>query len=98
MPRRRTLVAERLGDSVGFNARTHEATPGTLLDVFNATGPTETVVLIGHNPGVEELVALLVDGRSQAHRGMPTAGMAVIDVPDGLVEPGRGQLRAFWAP
>jgi phosphohistidine phosphatase SixA len=92
------IVAERLGDTVGFNARIYEATPGNLLDVFNATGPTETVLLVGHNPGVEELVALLVDGRSQAHRGMPTAGLAVIDVPDGLVEPGQGQLRAFWAP
>jgi phosphohistidine phosphatase len=92
------IVADRLGDTVGYNARIYDATPGTLLDVFNATGPTETVVLVGHNPGIEELVALLVDGRSQAHRGMPTAGMAVIDVPDGLVEPGQGKLRAFWAP
>jgi phosphohistidine phosphatase len=92
------VVADRLGDTVGFNARIYEATPGTLLDVFNATGPTETVLLVGHNPGVEELVGLLVEGRSQTHRGMPTAGFAVIDVPDGMVEPGRGQLRAFWSP
>lgn len=92
------IIAERLGDTVGFNARIYDATPGSLLDVFNATGPTETVLMVGHNPGVEELVALLVDGRSQAHRGMPTAAFAVIDVPEGLVEPGRGQLRAFWAP
>jgi phosphohistidine phosphatase SixA len=92
------VVAERLGDTVGYNARIYEATPGALLDVFNATGPTETVLLVGHNPGVEELVALLVDGRSQAHRGMPTAGLAVIDVPDGMVEPGQGRLRAFWTP
>ncbi len=92
------IVAERLGDSVGFNARIYDATPGHLLDVFNATSPTETVLVVGHNPGVEELVALLVDGRSQAHRGMPTAAFAVIDVPEGMVEPGRGQLRAFWAP
>lgn len=92
------IVADRLGDSVGYNARIYEATPGMLLDVFNATGPTETVLLVGHNPGIEELVALLAEGRSQAHRGMPTAGLAVIDVPDGMVEPGQGKLRAFWAP
>ncbi len=92
------VVADSLGDSVGFNARIYNATPGDLLDVFNATGPTETVLLVGHNPGIEEVVALLVDGRSQAHRGMPTSGIAVIDVPAGLVEPGQGQLRAFWAP
>ena len=92
------IVAERLGDSVGFNARIYNATPGDLLDVFNATGPTETVLMVGHNPGIEEVVALLVDGRSQAHRGMPTSGIAVIDVPSGQVEPGQGQLRAFWAP
>ena len=92
------IVAEKLGDSVGFNARIYNATPGDLLDVFNATGPTETVLVVGHNPGIEEVVALLVDGRSQAHRGMPTSGIAVIDVPAGLVEPGQGQLRAFWAP
>ncbi len=92
------IVADRLGDSVGFNSRIYEATPGDLLDVFNATEPTETVVVVGHNPGVEEFVALLVEGRSQAHRGMGTASLAVIDVADGLVEPGSGQLRAFWAP
>jgi phosphohistidine phosphatase len=92
------IVAEHLGDTVGFNARIYDATPGDLLDVFNATGPTETVLVVGHNPGVEELVALLVDGRSQAHRGMPTASLAVIDVAEGAVEPGSGQLRAFWSP
>lgn len=92
------IVADRLGDSVGYNARIYEATPGDLLDVFNAAGSAETVLLVGHNPGIEELVALLVDGRSQARRGMPTAGFAVIDVPEGNVEPGQGQLRAYWTP
>ena len=37
------IVAERLGDTVGFNARIYEATPGNLLDVFNATGPTREI-------------------------------------------------------
>lgn len=92
------VVAEALGTDVGFNARIYDATPGALLDVLNESGATETVLLVGHNPGIEQLVALLVEGRSEAHRGMPTAGMAVIDVQDGLVEPGSGKLRAFWTP
>jgi phosphohistidine phosphatase SixA len=55
------------------------------------------VLLVGHNPGIERLVALLVEGRSDEFRGMPPAGLAVLHL-GGALEPGSARLGAFWSP
>lgn len=80
------------------DARIYEATPGTLLDVMNAQAHDGVTILVGHNPGLEQLVAFLCEGRTGEFRGMTTAGIAWIDVPVGEVEPGQGSLKAFWWP
>ena len=58
--------------------RVYAGTAGALLDVLREL-PEEvaTVVLVGHNPGVEDLVASLT-GRWVS---MPTSALAVIDLP-----------------
>ena len=105
-PARRTReTAERVMEAVGFietrfDARIYEATPGTLLQVIeDHAGDAACVMLVGHNPGFEELAALLASGQSGDHRGMPPAGIAVLTLPArAAVEPGAGQLREFWSP
>lgn len=75
----------------------YNASPGELLALLDQHGDAGTVMLVGHNPGIERLVALLVEGRSEDFRGMPPAAMAVLHL-DGALEPGNARLDAFWSP
>ena len=75
----------------------YDATPGELLVLLDQHGDAGTVMLVGHNPGIERLVALLVEGRSDECRGMPPGALAVLHL-DGSLEPGGARLDAFWSP
>jgi phosphohistidine phosphatase SixA len=56
-------------------------------------------MLVGHNPGFEQLAALLHSGQSGDYRGMPPGGIAVLALPaEAAIEPGIAQLSAFWWP
>ena len=101
--RARETLQHALGsvDAV-MEPRIYEATAGELVslideNLFAETGETERLMLVGHNPGFETLVALLVTGQSGDFRGIPPAGIAWLEL-DGPVEPGAGKLKAFWAP
>jgi phosphohistidine phosphatase len=74
-----------------------DATPGELLMLLDQHSDAGTVMLVGHNPGIERLVALLVEGRSDEFRGMPPGALAVLHL-DGPLEPGSARLDAFWSP
>lgn len=91
------LEAFPQGPSPQFADDIYEATPGELLALLDQHGDAETVMLVGHNPGIERLVALLVEGRSDEFRGMPPGGLAVLHL-DGSLEPGNARLDAFWSP
>lgn len=77
----------------------YEATCGTLAALADAYRQVERLMLVGHNPGLEQLVALLGSGRSGEYRGMPPAGIAVFRLPPaGGIEPGSAGLLHFWCP
>ena len=77
----------------------YQATPGELLSLIENHAPeAHRVLLVGHNPGLEQLLALLTEGRSDRARGMPPATIAWIELDDGAPEPGHGRLRALWSP
>jgi phosphohistidine phosphatase SixA len=78
-------------------AEIYDASPGELLALLDQHGDAGTVMLVGHNPGIERLVALLVEGRSDEFRGMPPGALAVLHL-DGALEPGNARLDAFWSP
>ena len=79
--------------------RIYEATPGTLMAIADAHRERGRVLLVGHNPGLEQTVALLASGQSGEFRGMPAGGVAVLDLPpDADLEPGIGRVAAFWWP
>ncbi|HXP00324.1 MAG TPA: histidine phosphatase family protein [Luteibacter sp.] len=80
-----------------YEPQIYDATPGDLFDVIDQNKDAERVVLVGHNPGIEQLVGFLVEGRSDECRGMPPGGMARL-VFDGPVEPGKAKLETFWSP
>ena len=62
-----------------------------------------TVVLIGHNPGVVELVDLLASASATGEAAIdtfPTAAVAVLSVagPWSALQPACALLESFWAP
>ena len=79
--------------------RIYEATPGTLAELADAHRETERLLLVGHNPGLERLAALMHSGQSGDYRGMPTSSVVVLKLPaDATIEPGIATLTAFGWP
>jgi phosphohistidine phosphatase len=79
------------------DARVYAASPRTLLGVLREVPPhAATVVLVGHNPGLEDLAESLT-GRLVP---MPTSALAVIDLPGPWSEAGHttGALTAQGRP
>ena len=94
-------VAEAAGfpDEVRFTRSLYGADPDTWLEALRELPDTAGhALVVGHNPGLEELVALLV-GESHV---LPTAALAVVELPIErwrAVDPGLpGSLRALWRP
>src|SRR5215469_7439084 len=77
--------------------RIYEATAGELDTIIDENSDAQRLVLVGHNPGFETLVALLATGQSGDFRGIPPAGIAWFEL-DGPAEPASGRLKAFWSP
>lgn len=77
----------------------YEASPGELAALADQHREVPRLLLVGHNPGLEQLAALMHSGQSGDYRGMPPGGVAVLRLPaDAAVEPGVASLAAFWWP
>jgi phosphohistidine phosphatase len=85
--------------SIMLDPRIYEATPAALIQVLEEQSEADCILLVGHNPGLETLVALLTDGASDQGRGMPPGAIAWLHVDgDASIEPGAANLRHFWWP
>ncbi|MFN3591574.1 MAG: SixA phosphatase family protein [Thermaurantiacus sp.] len=101
-------VEKGLGQALGphYDRRIYMASGVHLMDLVQAEADGERVLLIGHNPGLEDLLFLLVpdDGaalRREAEAKYPTATLAEItlDAPDwGGLREGCGRLTRFVRP
>jgi phosphohistidine phosphatase len=77
-----------------FDQRIYEASLTTLVQVVSEIpGDIKTAMLVGHNPGMEELLAFL----THETRHMPTCALARISL-DGVTwkEVGRGTGKLEW--
>ncbi|WP_405528580.1 histidine phosphatase family protein [Streptomyces avidinii] len=102
------LVATELGaiTPVIHDARIYRATARELLGVVREIpAQVRTLMLIGHNPGVQELVLLLAgeaDGYAleQTRTKFPTSAIAVLRVPGpwSSLEPGAARLTDMVVP
>ncbi len=83
---------------IKFDERIYEASPARLLEVVSEQNEkTESVLLVGHNPGLERLVKFLT-GELQP---MPTAALAVVDLETNRwseVSSSKGSLRTLIRP
>jgi phosphohistidine phosphatase SixA len=87
------------GGEVYEDASIYEASPGTLAALADANRDAERLMLVGHNPGLEQLAALMHSGQTGDYRGMPPGGIAVLRLPvDVNIEPGIATLTQFWWP
>ncbi|MEU6805007.1 SixA phosphatase family protein [Streptomyces neyagawaensis] len=90
-----------------YEERIYEASPGDLIALLNETpDDAQTVLLVGHNPGVHALAEILAgqaegDARERmSRRDFPAAAYAVITFEGSWksLEPGVGTLVDYWAP
>lgn len=79
---------------------------GILGTIVSRAGPVKRVMVIGHNPGLQEL-ALLLSGAGRKtdlaaiRTKFPTAGLAVLNFTAtawASIRPGTGVLRLFMSP
>lgn len=78
---------------------------GGYLEIIREAGDAESLLIVGHNPMMEDLaMALSRDGQAAAlaavARGFPTCGLAVLRFSTSLakIEPEDGYLEDFLAP
>ena len=102
--RRARETLEAVLGAVGYvdqrlDERIYEATPGTLAELADEHRDADRLLLVGHNPGMEHLAALMHSGQSGDYRGMPPGGIVVLSLPaQASIEPGVATLSAFWWP
>ncbi len=88
---------------VRFEDAIYDAEPETLLGLVRAV-PDEarSIVMVGHNPGFEDLARMLTGpGEARLAAGMPTAAFAVLALPGaawGEVGTGAARLLRFVTP
>ena len=77
-----------------FDRRIYLASPAMLLDVVQELpDEVETAMLVGHNPGMEDLVELLCNGNVR----MPTAAIASLRLyADSWTEARKGAAHLQW--
>ena len=87
--------------------RLYDATAHTILNVVReATPVTHTLLIVGHNPGLHELAAILIasgdiEARERLREKLPTSGLVIIDfaLDDwGKLHPHCGRLERFVTP
>ena len=103
---RARLTAEAVAEAAGyaadmrFDAALYAASPADILAVLRTVTQTAsaTVMIVGHNPGLEELVAQLTGEQPD----LPTAALAQIVLPidqwRDLKASTRGTLLGLWRP
>ncbi|MFF0310888.1 SixA phosphatase family protein [Streptosporangium sp. NPDC004379] len=94
---RRTAELALPGADIRFETGIYEAYPDELLELLRRSDPeVRTLALVGHNPGVHELVLGLsgVDGGD----GFPPGTFAVLETEDEWIGLGEGRGVARWSP
>jgi phosphohistidine phosphatase len=102
---RARLTSEAMAEAAHYageillDQRLYMAGPDDILSLLRMVRQnTETVMIVGHNPGLEELVEQLTGARQD----LPTAALAQIVLPidrwRDLTLSTRGTLRGHWRP
>jgi phosphohistidine phosphatase len=86
--------------------RIYDAAPGALIDLIRATRSANSLLVVGHNPGLHNLAVQLiasgdVEARERINEKLPTCGLVVIDFPIddwSRLHVNAGRLERFVSP
>ncbi len=86
--------------------RIYNATVEKLIGVIGDARQAQTLLVVGHNPGLHDLaLQLIASGDPEARKGidekLPTSGLVVIELPFDdwtSIRPGSGRLERFVTP
>ena len=104
------LLAEGVGETIApaWDKRVYLASAVSLLDVVQeADDRYDSLLLVGHNPGLEDLVLMMVpdrpgdEARDQIEEKLPTASIVEISFPVERwedIRPNGGELSLFVRP
>ncbi|MEE9264214.1 MAG: histidine phosphatase family protein [Vicinamibacteria bacterium] len=90
----------KFSGEIQFEEELYLARPSTIIELIQKSAPksAETILIVGHNPGFEELVGILA-GQKQL---FPTAALAQIELAverwDELTPKTKGRLIHLWRP
>lgn len=92
-------------EDVHYMEKLYSSDAGGYLEIIRASGNMDSVLVVGHNPMMEDLaLALSRDGDTDAlasvAHGFPTCGLAVLRFSTALseIEPDNGYLEDFLVP
>jgi phosphohistidine phosphatase len=91
----------RASPAVRYEPRVYEATVlGLLMLIREFDAGWRTALIVGHNPGLAELMVGLASPDSAPPQAFPTAAVAVLGLPGPWAEaaPGEARLVAFTVP
>jgi phosphohistidine phosphatase len=94
------IVAHAFGDPALLRPeRALEAPPdpSPILARLAAAAALDALIVVGHNPSLEDLAACLIDGSGRAAIRLKKGALAVIEIQP-PVAPGGGVLSALWTP
>jgi len=86
--------------------RIYNASPDELIKVIAETRRARSVLVVGHNPSLQDLAVQLiasgdVEARERISESLPTAGLVIIDLPFddwSRLHPHAGRLERFISP
>ncbi|TVQ13875.1 MAG: histidine phosphatase family protein [Balneolaceae bacterium] len=88
------------GDLI-FEEHLYGGTAETYRKIISACSGSQTVMLIGHNPVIEEFVGVMCTGHVSTPVRMPTAALACLELTAPAISeiyPGSGMLKWFLIP
>jgi len=98
------LVAKQLNnslESINYEKDLYLAEPDTLLEYINLYKESvESLMLVAHNPGLEQIVNFLSEDSESNYRSMSTANLAVLKYASNQFDPtiDKGKLIEFIKP
>ncbi|MGC5009489.1 SixA phosphatase family protein [Streptosporangium sp. DT93] len=94
---RRTAALALPDADVSFETGVYEAFADELLTLLRRSGAeARTVVLVGHNPGVHDLVRMLAP--DDGDPGFPPGAFTVVETDDEWAGLDTGRVTARWSP
>lgn len=93
--------AAGFGGEIIYEKKLYAGSPEIYRKVVSMHSGTGILMLVGHNPVMEEFLGMICTGHNTIPAIMPTSGFACVDIDNPAIKeiyPGSGHLKWFLAP